>query len=148
MRAVVQRVDRASVSVDDSVVGETGTGLLVFLGVAKGDTEADARVFSDKVIHLRIFEDSAGKMNHSLLDVSGDILLISQFTLLADCSRGRRPSFVDACEPESATVLYEYFVELLRKKVHRVSTGRFQAMMKVESINHGPVTMILDTKRK
>ena len=148
MKAVVQRVDRASVSVDNRVIGETGTGLLVYLGVAKGDEKADAQSLADKIMHLRIFEDSSRKMNHSLLDISGDILVISQFTLLADCSKGRRPSFVGACEPVSATVLYEYFVELLQKKVRKVSTGRFQAMMKVESINNGPVTMILDTKKK
>jgi D-tyrosyl-tRNA(Tyr) deacylase len=146
MRAVIQRVDYARVTVHGETVGETGPGLLLYLGVAKGDDEGDARFLAEKAVNLRIFEDSEGKMNRSLLDVSGGILIVSQFTLLADCRKGRRPSFIDACEPERAVRLYDYFARLLREKVPAVATGRFQAMMKVESVNSGPVTMILDTK--
>ena len=147
MIAVVQRVDSARVSVDDHTVGEIEKGLLVFLGVANGDGEKDADYLSDKIVNLRIFEDLNGKMNLSLLDISGEMLVVSQFTLLADCRKGRRPSFVGAAEPEQADELYEYFVRRARRHVGKVATGQFRAMMKVSLVNDGPVTIILDSTR-
>lgn len=147
MIAVVQRVDSARVSVDDHTVGQIEKGLLVFLGVADGDGEKDADYLSDKIVNLRIFEDSNGKMNLSLLDISGDMLVVSQFTLLADCRKGRRPSFIGAAGPEQADKLYEYFTERARRHVGKVAKGQFRAMMKVGLVNDGPVTMILDSTR-
>ena len=147
MIAVVQRVDSAGVSVDDDTVGEIEKGLVVFLGVAEGDGEKDADYLSDKIVNLRIFEDSNGKMNLSLLDISGEMLVVSQFTLLADCRKGRRPSFVGAAGPEQADELYEYFVKRARRHVRKVATGQFQAMMRVNLVNDGPVTIILDSTR-
>ncbi|MBW2599930.1 MAG: D-tyrosyl-tRNA(Tyr) deacylase [Deltaproteobacteria bacterium] len=147
MIAVVQRVVSAGVSVDDHTVGEIGKGLVVLLGVAKGDEEGDAKYLSDKIVNLRIFEDSNGKMNLSLLDISGEMLVVSQFTLLADCRKGRRPSFVGAAEPEQADELYEYFAERVRRHVRKVATGQFRTMMKVSLVNDGPVTIILDSTR-
>jgi len=148
MKAVIQRVDRASVSIDGNEVSRIDAGLLVLLGVEKGDGEKDADFLLDKIIHLRIFEDDEGKMNHSLLDISGELLVVSQFTLLADCRKGRRPSFTDAAEPELAARLYEYMLSQSREKVARVCQGRFQAMMKVELVNDGPVTIVLDSRRQ
>jgi len=145
--AVVQRVESAGVSVDDHTVGKIGAGLVVLLGVAEGDVEKDADYLSDKIVNLRIFEDSDGKMNRSLIDMSGEMLVVSQFTLLADCRKGRRPSFTGAAGPEQADELYEYFVKNVRSRVEKVATGRFQAMMKVDLVNDGPVTMILDSAR-
>jgi D-tyrosyl-tRNA(Tyr) deacylase len=147
MKAVIQRVDRASVSIDGNEVSRVGGGLLVLLGVEKGDSEKDADFLLDKIIHLRIFEDGEGKMNRSLLDISGELLVVSQFTLLADCRKGRRPSFTDAAEPATATRLYEYLLFKAKEKVPRVGQGQFQAMMKVELVNDGPVTILLDSRR-
>jgi len=148
MRAVIQRVERSSVSVDGEEVGAIGKGLLVLLGVARGDGEKDADYLLDKIVNLRIFEDGEGKMNLSLLDAAGELLVISQFTLLADCRKGRRPSFIDAAEPEQARRLYDYFTEEAVKRIGRVSTGRFQAMMKVALTNDGPVTILLESEKK
>ena len=148
MRAVVQRVSSAGVSVDNHMIGEIGQGVVVFLGVAQGDTERDADYLSDKIINLRIFEDSKGKMNLSLLDMSGEMLVVSQFTLLADCRKGRRPSFIAAAGFEQADELYEYFVERAQRHIKKVATGQFRAMMKVTLVNNGPVTMILESAKK
>ena len=145
MIAVVQRVNSAGVSVDNHTVGKAGKGVVVFLGVAKGDGERDADYLSDKIMNLRIFEDSDGKMNLSLLDISGEMLVVSQFTLLADCRKGRRPSFAGAAAPEQAGELYEYFLKNVRRHVGKVAAGQFQAMMKVNLVNDGPVTMILES---
>lgn len=148
MRAVLQRVSRASVTVDGEVTGSIGRGILVLLGVAGSDSEADARYLVDKTINLRIFSDDAGKMNLSLLDIGGGLLVVSQFTLYADTRKGRRPSYIAAAPPDEANRLYEYFVAEARKEVNNVQTGRFQAMMNVELVNDGPVTIILDTAAK
>ena len=147
MRAVVQRVSRAKVSVGDETTGEIGVGLLVLLGVGRGDTEADVIYLAEKVIGLRIFEDESGKMNRSVGDVNGGVLAVSQFTLYGDVRRGKRPSFDDAAPPELARRLYEMFVERIRAAEMRCETGRFQAMMKVELVNDGPVTILLDSKK-
>ena len=130
----------------NEIVGQIGSGLLVLLGVARGDTASDANYMVNKIINLRIFEDQDGKMNRSLLDTGGELLAVSQFTLLADCRKGRRPSFVDAAEPQQATDLYEKFVDLVREKGVSVQTGRFQAMMEVALINDGPVTIIIESR--
>ncbi len=146
MRAVIQRVAAADVRVDHEIVGRIGPGLLVLLGIARSDEEKDADYLADKAVHLRIFEDGDGKMNRSLLETGGEALVVSQFTLLGDCRKGRRPSFVEAAPPERAEQLYEYFVDQLKMKGITVATGRFQAMMAVSLINDGPVTLILETK--
>jgi len=147
VRAVVQRVSRASVTVDGEVTGEIGKGVLVLLGVSVSDRETDADYLVDKIVNLRIFEDADGKMNDSLADVGGGMLVVSQFTLYGDTRRGRRPSYIDAARPEEANRLYEYFVSQARKQINRVETGVFQAMMDVELVNDGPVTMILDSEK-
>jgi D-tyrosyl-tRNA(Tyr) deacylase len=147
MRAVVQRVTEARVEVAGEVVGEIGAGLLVLLGVARDDTTSDADYLTEKIINLRIFDDDDGKMNRSLLDIGGEMLVVSQFTLYGDVRRGRRPSYSDAAEPEKANELYEYFVERVRSLGVRVETGVFQAMMKVSLINDGPVTILLDSRK-
>ena len=147
MRAVVQRVSRAKVTVDGEVTGEIGTGLLLLLGVADWDAEADADYVLEKILNLRIFEDDNGKMNLSLLDVNGGLLVVSQFTLYGNTRHGRRPSFVDAARPEQANRLYEYLVAKAREQLGDVATGRFQAMMDVELTNDGPVTIILDSDK-
>jgi D-tyrosyl-tRNA(Tyr) deacylase len=147
MRLVIQRVDRASVSVNNQIISRIGAGLLVFLGVEKGDTTRDADILLEKTIHLRIFEDREGKMNLSLLDVTGGILVISQFTLLADCRKGRRPSFTGAENHGPAKDLYQYFIKKAAERVACVAGGEFQTMMKVEIVNDGPVTMLLDSKK-
>jgi len=146
MRAVIQRVKASSVTVDDEPVGKIGKGLLVLLGVAKADQTTDADFLSEKIVNLRIFEDEQGKMNRSLIDIGGEMLVVSQFTLLGDCRKGRRPSFIDAAGPEKANELYEYFVVKVRKKGVHVATGRFRAMMDVALINDGPVTLIVESK--
>lgn len=146
MRAVLQRVTDASVTVEGRVVGRIGLGLLVFLGVAKGDGETDCRTLAEKVWTFRIFSDDRGKMNRSLADVGGAVLLVSQFTLLGNAGSGRRPSFEDAASPEDAKRLYERTVELLRGQVATVETGIFAAHMTVQLVNDGPVTFILESR--
>jgi D-tyrosyl-tRNA(Tyr) deacylase len=146
MRAVVQRVKESSVKTGNEIIGRIGRGLLVLLGVAKGDTPADADYLANKIANLRIFEDDVGKMNQSLIETNGMMLVVSQFTLLGDCRKGRRPSFVQAAKPETATELYEYFVNQVRRLGISVETGRFRAMMEVALINDGPVTLILESR--
>ena len=148
MRAVVQRVTRARVTVDDEVVGEIGMGLVVLLGVAHDDTNADADYLAPKIASLRIFDDSEGKMNVSLKDIDGGLLVVSQFTLYGDVRRGLRPSWSHAAPPEIAEPLYEYFVERSRRLVTRVATGSFRRMMQVELVNDGPVTIMLDSRKQ
>ena len=148
MRAVVQRVKRAKVTVGREITGEIGKGLLVLLGVSVRDSEKDAAYLVDKSLNLRVFEDAEDKMNLSLLDIKGELLVVSQFTLYGDATRGRRPSFIDAAPPIRANTLYEVFVTEARKQLDRVETGRFQAMMDVELINDGPVTILLDSEKK
>jgi D-tyrosyl-tRNA(Tyr) deacylase len=145
MKAVIQRVKKASVSVDGEVIGSIGPGILVLLGVGHGDTEKDADWLLAKIVGLRIFRDAEGKMNLSLSDIEGDLAVVSQFTLLGDCRKGRRPSFVRAAEPGLAEELYEYFIKKARELVPNVGCGRFAAMMDVSLINDGPVTLILDS---
>lgn len=147
MRAVVQRVSRAKVTVASDVTGEIGPGLLVLLGISVDDIERDADYLVDKIANLRIFEDADEKMNLSLLDAGGEMLVVSQFTLYGDTRDGRRPSFIRAARPERANELYEYFVSKARQQITKVETGRFQAMMDVELVNDGPVTIILDSEK-
>lgn len=147
MRAVVQRVSRASVTVEQEVVGTIGQGLLVLLGVSNKDTETDAQYCVEKILNLRIFEDAEGKMNLSLIDLAGELLVVSQFTLYGDTRRGRRPSFIDAAPPAEANRLYEYFVAECRQQISNVQTGQFQAMMDVELLNDGPVTILIDSEK-
>src|ERR1700685_4236467 len=147
MRAVVQRVSRAVVSVNGNIAGEIGMGLLVLLGVGQADTEADAAYLAEKVSALRIFEDEQGKMNRSVQEVGGSVLAVSQFTLYGDVRRGKRPSFDAAAPPEKARQLYEFFVEQVRAAGLRCETGRFQEMMQVELVNDGPVTILLDSHK-
>jgi D-tyrosyl-tRNA(Tyr) deacylase len=146
MRALLQRVTQAKVTVEGSVVGEIGAGLLVLLGVAKPDTLADCTFLVEKILNLRIFADADGKMNRSLQDTRGSLLVVSQFTLYGDCRKGRRPGFDAAAPPEQARALYEAFVELARRSGLEVETGVFQAHMEVALINDGPVTLMLETK--
>ena len=148
MKAVIQRVKRAKVTVDGEITGEIASGVLVLLGVSNDDAESNARFLVDKIINLRIFNDTEGKMNLSLLDISGSLLVVSQFTLYSDTRKGRRPSYIDAAPPQRANELYEYFVAESRKVVTNVQTGRFQAMMDVELVNDGPVTIILESPSK
>lgn len=147
MRAVLQRVSRAKVTVKGEVTGEIGKGILVLLGVSREDSEKEAVYLLEKTLNLRIFEDENDKMNLSLLDVAGELLVVSQFTLYGDARKGRRPSYIEAAAPERASELYEYFVSEARKKLKKVATGRFQAMMDVELVNDGPVTILLDTDK-
>src|SRR5689334_16468577 len=147
MRAVVQRVTRASVTVDDRVVGEIERGLVVLLGVAHDDTNADADYLAPKIAALRIFDDSDRKMNLSLKDIEGGLLVVSQFTLYGDVRRGLRPSWSDAAPPEIAEPLYDYFVANSRKLIAEVATGSFRKMMQVELVNDGPVTIMLDSRK-
>ena len=145
MRAVVQRVKKSSVQVGEELIGKIGSGLLVFLGVGIQDSAKDAVYLADKISNLRIFEDQKGKLNLSLIETGGRMLVVSQFTLLADCRKGRRPSFAQAAPPEKANQLYEHFVTQVRQKGIEIATGRFQAMMSVSLINDGPVTLILES---
>lgn len=147
MRAVVQRVSRASVTVAGAVIGAIDAGLLVLLGVAPDDTEADARQLAEKIVQLRIFEDDAGKMNLSLAEQGGALLAVSQFTLLGDCRKGRRPSFIGAAPPELAERLYEVFIAAVGVRNIRVATGQFRAHMEVSLVNDGPVTLLLDSRK-
>mgnify|MGYP000034163315 FL=1 len=148
MRAVVQRVSEASVIVDGQTVGEIRQGLVVLLGVARGDTSRDAVYLAEKTSGLRIFEDEHGKMNRSVEDISGSVLVVSQFTLLGDCRKGRRPGFTDAAEPELADQLYKEYVAIMQQRGIKVATGVFRAEMKVGLINDGPVTILLDSRKQ
>ena len=148
MRAVVQRVKSASVKVDGELVSEIGAGVLIFLGVAHGDTTTELEYIANKVANLRIFEDAEGKMNCSLLETGGAALVVSQFTLYGDCRKGRRPSFINAARPEAANTLYEQFITALEKLNVPTQGGTFQAMMDVELINDGPVTILLDSDKQ
>ena len=148
MKALVQRVSRASVSVDDDIVGKIGRGLVVFLGVAQGDSKEDASYLANKVVNLRIFADESSKFALSALDTRGDILIVSQFTLLADSRKGRRPSFTETAPPDLAEELYEFFVEQVRSTGLKVETGLFQEHMLVEIYNDGPVTISLESKTR
>jgi D-aminoacyl-tRNA deacylase len=145
MRAVIQRVTRSGVQVGGEQVARISAGLLVLLGVADGDATPQADYLADKIVNLRVFEDQDGKMNRSLLDTGGEMLVVSQFTLLGDCRKGRRPSFTGAAQPEEASRLYEYFVDRVRSLGIRVQTGRFGAMMQVDLTNDGPVTFVLES---
>ncbi len=147
MRAVVQRVNFSSVIVDDKIVGEIKKGFNVLLGVEEGDSPQDVAYMAEKIVNLRIFEDPDEKMNLSLLDVGGEMLCISQFTLLGDCRKGRRPSFITAARPETANALYEAFVETVRQMGVHVQTGEFQTHMIVDIQNDGPVTVLVDSKK-
>lgn len=147
MRVVLQRASEAKVTVNNEIVGEIGRGLLVLLGVSAKDSEGDALYLLEKTLNLRIFEDKAEKMNLSLLDVKGELLVVSQFTLYGDTRRGRRPSFIEAAPPDKAERLYNFFVEEAKKQISKVETGKFQAMMDVSLINDGPVTILLDSNK-
>jgi len=147
MRAVIQRVTSSSVAVEGKVVGEIDAGFLVLLGVARDDRHEDADYLAEKIMNLRVFTDEQGKMNLSLLDTGGSMLVVSQFTLYGDARRGRRPSFIDAAEPEKANALYEYFAERGRARGVKVEMGIFQAMMQVSLVNDGPVTILLDSRK-
>ena len=147
MQVVIQRVKDSSVSIGDKLIGKIGKGILVFLGIEKEDTQNDADYLVSKIINLRIFDDPYGKMNLSVKDINGEILVISQFTLLGDCRKGRRPSFANAAEPEKAETLYQYFVSQIKNNAI-VSTGKFQAKMDVYILNDGPVTFLLDSKNR
>jgi D-tyrosyl-tRNA(Tyr) deacylase len=148
MKALVQRVSRASVSVNDRVVGKIGSGLVVFLGVAQGDSKEDATYLANKLVNLRIFADESSKFSLSALDTNGEILIVSQFTLLADTRKGRRPDFTQAAPPDVAKELYEFFVEQVRTSGLKVETGVFQEHMLVEIHNDGPVTILLESKTR
>jgi D-tyrosyl-tRNA(Tyr) deacylase len=145
MIAVVQRVKQSDVTVAGESTGRIDQGLMVLLGVGQNDQKKNAAYLADKIVHLRIFEDDAGKMNRSLMDIHGQMLIVSQFTLLGDCRKGRRPSFINAAPPDMAKELYEYFVDCVKKFDIQTQTGVFGAMMDVSLINHGPVTMILES---
>lgn len=147
MRAVLQRVTRAKVSVAGETVGEVGAGLVVLLGVARDDVEEDARYLVEKILNLRIFDDAEGRMNVSVVEAKGALLVVSQFTLYGDVRRGRRPSWIEAAEPQVAEKLYEFFVAEARRAGVRVETGSFRKMMLVELVNDGPVTILLDSRK-
>ena len=146
MRAVVQRVKESSVTVDRQTIGRIGNGLLVLLGVAEEDTPSDAGYLANKIVNLRIFEDDGAKMNRSLLSIDGEMLVVSQFTLLGDCRKGRRPSFTAAAGPQKASELYDNFVQQVRRLGISVESGRFQSAMEVALINDGPVTLVLESR--
>jgi D-tyrosyl-tRNA(Tyr) deacylase len=147
MRAVLQRVSSASVFVNEQTVGKIDQGLLVLLGIEEGDSEQDALYLAEKTAQLRVFEDEAGKMNLSVKDIDGNVLVVSQFTLMGDCRKGRRPGFTRAAKPDKADALYRHYVEFLRRRGLFVATGVFQAMMKVQLVNDGPVTLLLDSRK-
>ncbi|MCP3924311.1 MAG: D-tyrosyl-tRNA(Tyr) deacylase [Desulfobacterales bacterium] len=146
MKAVIQRVKESDVKVDGEMISKISEGLLVLLGVDDCDVEKDADYLAEKIVNLRIFEDANGKMNLSLKDISGDMLVVSQFTLIGDCKKGRRPSFAHAAKPEKADSLYQHFMEKVKEQKITVDSGKFRAMMDVSLINHGPVTFILDSR--
>ncbi len=148
MRAVLQRVTRACVRVENEIVGEIGGGLVVLLGIARDDALTDAKYVLDKIVNLRIFDDAEGRMNDSVIEAGGALLVVSQFTLYGDARRGRRPSWSDAAAPEAAEPLYDFFVEEARKQVSHVATGSFRRMMQVELVNDGPVTILLDSRKQ
>lgn len=148
MRSVIQRVDRAEIWVEEKCISSIGKGILVFIGIEKGDGVRDADYLVEKIIHLRIFDDEKGKMNLSLQDIEGAMLIVSQFTLLGDSRNGRRPSFTDAEHPDRARVLYDYFIKKSKEKVQCCVEGKFQAMMSVELVNSGPVTLLLDSRKR
>lgn len=148
MRAVVQRVSRAKVTVGGEITGEIASGLLVLVGIGRDDNEAAADYLADKIMGLRIFEDDAGKMNRSVMDIGGAMLVVSQFTLYGDVRKGKRPSFDDAAAPDKARALYEHFVARIRNTGVRCETGRFQEMMKVDLVNEGPVTILVDSEKR
>jgi D-tyrosyl-tRNA(Tyr) deacylase len=148
MRAVVQRVSNASVEINDATTGKIGAGLLVLLGVSNQDTEKDVLFMADKVINLRIFPDKDDKMNLSVKDMGGEILVVSQFTLYGDCRKGRRPSYNDAAMPEKARERYEHFIDTIKESGLKVATGEFQAMMQVSLVNNGPVTILVDSEKQ
>lgn len=148
MRAVVQRVTRAKVTVENEIIGEIKNGLVVLLGVARTDSKADAEYLAAKMVSLRIFDDEAGKMNRSVKDINGGVLVISQFTLYGDVRRGLRPSWFEAAAPEVAQPLYEHFIAETRKLTAKVSSGSFRSMMQVELVNDGPVTILLDSRKQ
>ena len=148
MRAVVQRVTRAKVTVENETIGEIANGLVVLLGVARDDSEADADYLASKIASLRIFDDEAGKMNRSVKDINGGVLVVSQFTLYGDVRRGLRPSWIDAAAPEAAKPLYEYFIAQVSKLLTKVAGGSFRSLMQVELVNDGPVTILLDSRKQ
>ncbi|MEW6621735.1 MAG: D-aminoacyl-tRNA deacylase [Bacillota bacterium] len=149
MRTVVQRVSKGSVQVADEIVGQIQNGLVVYLGVGKGDDERDAEYLAEKIVNLRIFEDEKAKMNLSILDTDGEILVVSQFTLYGDCRKGRRPSFIESAPPEEGERLFNYFIEILRLRWKiKIETGIFRENMQVASVNEGPVTILLDSKKQ
>jgi D-tyrosyl-tRNA(Tyr) deacylase len=147
MRAVIQRVKNAQVIVNEKIIGTIGSGLLVLLGISREDTVDDVGYLVDKIVNLRIFDDQDGKMNCSLTDVGGEMLIVSQFTLFADCRKGRRPSFTAAAEPAEAKNLYQYFIDRVKERGIAAATGEFQALMEVSLLNNGPVTILMDSKR-
>jgi|SRR5699024_1306240 len=146
MKVIIQRTSSANVTVDNETIGTIDEGLVALVGITESDTEKDVEVIADKLVHLRIFEDNQGKMNHSLLDIGGSVLSISQFTLYADVKKGRRPSFIKAAQPDKANQLYEVFNEAVQSYGVDVKTGEFGAMMNINLINQGPVTIILETE--
>lgn len=146
MRALVQRVSKAAVAIDGEAVAKIGQGIVILLGIGRADSEKDAEYLADKCVNLRIFEDTEGKMNRSLVDVKGDAMIVPQFTLYGDCRKGKRPSYTDAASPEKAIPLYECFIREVRKHNIKVETGIFAAMMDVEIHNQGPVTLLLESK--
>ena len=148
MRAVVQRVTRAKVTVENAIAGEIKQGLVVLLGVSRDDTEVDADYLAAKIVALRIFDDEAGKMNVSVNDIAGGVLVVSQFTLYGDVRRGLRPSWIEAAAPEVARPLYEYFIAQTQKLIREVASGSFQSMMQLELVNDGPVTILLDSRKQ
>lgn len=147
MRAVVQRVDKAEVHIGGRPFSAVEKGILVFLGIERGDQETDADYISNKIMNMRIFEDEKGKMNLSVIDIKGGMLVVSQFTLLGDCRKGMRPSFTSAEAPERAKMLYDHFIQRAKEGIHHVVQGEFQAMMSVHLVNNGPVTILLDSRR-
>ena len=148
MIAIIQRVKKSSVTAGGKVIGKTGRGLLILLGVAKEDKSADADYLAEKIINLRVFEDKDGRMNRSLIETGGEMLVVSQFTLLGDCRKGRRPSFVNAAKPEKANELYMHFITRVQQKGITAETGQFGAMMDVSLINDGPVTLIVESTKQ